>query len=88
MNKTSFRQKILLIIFGLCLCAVLLELGLRIGGFVILSLQEYRNRISLKQKGTYRILCLGESTTANEWPGPLEKILNQKDIGIKGKRGG
>ena len=65
------------------MCVVLLEIGLRIGGFVILSLQEHRNRISLKQKGTYRILCLGESTTMNQWPSPLEEILNQKDIGIK-----
>jgi len=83
MNKASFRQKIVLIIFGLCLCAVLLELGLRLGGFIFLSLQEYKNRISLKQKGTYRILCLGESTTAGQWPGPLEDALNQKDIGIR-----
>ena len=83
MNKTSFRQKIVLIIFGLCLCAALLEIGLRIGGFVILSLQEHRNKLSIRQKGTYRIICLGESTTVDQWPRPLEDILNQKDIGIK-----
>ena len=83
MKKNSFKQKIVLILFGLCLCAVLLEIGLRMGSFVILSLQEYRNQLSIRQKGEYRILCLGESTTMNQWPSPLEEILNQKNLGIK-----
>lgn len=82
MKEISIRQKIILSIFGLFLTVVLLEAGLRIGGFVYLSLQEYRNRISLKQKGRYRILCLGESTTAGgkeSYPGQLEEILNQQN---------
>jgi len=41
----------------------------------------------LKQKGAYRILCLGESTTAglgdSAYPLLLEEILNAKNIGIK-----
>lgn len=83
MKRTSFKQKISLILFGLFLCAVLLEIGLRIGGFIILSVQEYRNQLSIRQRGEYRILCLGESTTEGQWPGPLEDFLNKKDIGIK-----
>ena len=87
MNKVSVKQKIILIIFGLFLCAVLLEIGLRIGGFVFLSLQEYRNRISIKQRGTYRIMCLGGSTTAlggkDSYPSQFEEVLNQQDIRIK-----
>lgn len=86
-GKTSLKQKILLIIFGLFLCFLLLEIGLRVGGLVFLSLQEHRNRITVLQKGTYRIVCLGESTTAiggeNSYPRQLERILNQKNIGIK-----
>ena len=62
---------------------MLLEAGLRFGGFVLLSIQEYKNRQTLKQKGTYRILCLGESTTQGQWPPFLEEILNQRDIGIQ-----
>ena len=62
-------------------------MGLRIGGFIFLSLQEYRNRISARQKGVYRIMCLGESTTAiggkNSYPRQVEKILNQRDIEVK-----
>ena len=53
-----------MIIFGLFLCIVLLEIGLRIGGFIFLSQQEYKNRVTIIRKGTYRIMCFGESTTA------------------------
>ncbi len=82
-TKTSFMQKIFLFAFGLFLCAILLESGLRMGGFIFLSFQEHRNAVSVRQKGAYRILCLGESTTANTWPAILEDILNQKNIGIR-----
>jgi Tfp pilus assembly protein PilF len=87
MYKTSFKQKITLIIFGLFLCVILLEVGLRLGGFILLSLQELRNRASLMQRGEYRIMCLGESTTflggKYSYPRQLEDILNQKNMGIK-----
>ncbi|MCX5702370.1 MAG: hypothetical protein NTW64_05310, partial [Candidatus Omnitrophica bacterium] len=76
------KQKITLLLFGLSLCIVLLEAGLRLGGFIILSLQEYRNNLSIRQKGAYRIICLGESTTQNQYPPFLEEILNQRNIGI------
>ncbi len=87
-NKTlalriPLKQKIALLIFGLSLCLLLLETGLRLGGFILFSLQEHRNRVSIQQKGAYRILCLGESTTARQWPPFLEEILNQRNIGIK-----
>ena len=56
------------------------ELGLRLGGVVFLSLQEYRNVRSIMGKGEYRIMCIGESTTAfggeDSYPAQLEKILN------------
>ena len=54
------------------------------GGFVILSLQEYGNRISLKEKEGYRIMCLGESTTAgneDSYPRQLEEVLNRANMG-------
>ena len=87
MQRIFIQQKIVLVIFGLLLFVVLLEIGLRIGGFVFLSLQEYRNRISLKEQRAYRIMCLGGSTTAiggkDSYPTQLQEILNQQDIGIK-----
>ena len=82
-TKTSFWQKIALVIFGVFLSLILLEAGLRLGGFVILSLQELKNRASLMQRGEYRILCLGESTTQGQYPPLLEETLNQRNIGIK-----
>jgi hypothetical protein len=87
MYKTSFKQKIILIIFSLFLCAVLLEVGLRIGGFIFFSLQEYKNRRCLKKEGVYKSMCLGESTTALggefSFPRQLEALLNQRNAGIK-----
>lgn len=84
MNGISLRRKSALIIFGIILFAVMLEAALRLGGFVYLSLQEYRNRLSLERSGSggFRILCVGESTTAlggkNSYPALLEEILNQR----------
>lgn len=80
---TSFTQKTALVVLGIILAIIFLEVGLRLGGFVLLSMQEYRNRLSVSQPGTYRIMCLGESTTAGQYPRFLEEILNQRNIGIK-----
>lgn len=79
-QRTSLGQKFLLLIFGLILTLILLESLLRIGGWIFFSNQEKDNRLSLKRQGEYRILCLGESTTAlggeNSYPRQLESILN------------
>ncbi len=84
--KKPLKQKTILVIFELFIYLVLLEVGLRIGGGIFLSLQEYRNRVSIKQKGEYRIMCLGESITAtggkNSYPAQLEEILNERNIGL------
>jgi tetratricopeptide (TPR) repeat protein len=81
--KISFRVKISLILFGLFMFLILLEAGLRLGGFMARSVQEYRNKQSLKHKGAYRIMCVGESTTANQYPSFLKEILNQRYTGIQ-----
>jgi tetratricopeptide (TPR) repeat protein len=82
-TKTPFLQKVALITFGLLCTVLFLEAGLRVAGFVLVSIQECRNMQSTKQKGAYRILCLGESTTARQYPPFLEEILNQRNIGIQ-----
>jgi tetratricopeptide (TPR) repeat protein len=76
-------KRIAVIAGGILFTLVLLESILRLGGFIHLSIQEHRNLKSIKEKGEYRILCLGESTTMGQWPPFLEKILNKQDIGIK-----
>ena len=80
--RTAFRQKIALVLFGLFLFFVLLEVGLRLAGFIMLSMQDYRNKLSFNHTGTYKILCLGESTTQGQYPPFLEEVLNQHNIGI------
>ena len=62
-NKSTKYWKISLVFFGIFLCLVLLEIGLRIGGIVLLSMQERRNMAGFQAKDAYRIMCLGESTT-------------------------
>jgi tetratricopeptide (TPR) repeat protein len=80
---TSFLRKAALVLFGVVLFFVFLEAGLRLGGFVLLSIREYGNSQSLKQKNAYRILCLGESTTEGQYPKFLEEALNRRNIGIR-----
>jgi tetratricopeptide (TPR) repeat protein len=79
---TSLLRKAALVLFGAVLFFVLLEGGLRFGGFILSSMQESENLRSVKKKGTYRILCLGDSTTQGQYPKPLEQVLNQRNIGV------
>lgn len=83
----SLRQKVILTILGIFLTLVFLEIGLRLGAWSVLTLQEYRNKILIKQKGVYRIMCIGESTTFwggdDSYPSQLERILNASQIGVK-----
>ncbi|MBU4468464.1 MAG: tetratricopeptide repeat protein [Candidatus Omnitrophica bacterium] len=87
MKRLAIKKKVFLVTFGIFLSFILLEIGLRMGGFIFLSLQEYRNTASIKQKGEYVILCIGESTTAsggnNSYPRQLEEVLNKAGVGIK-----
>jgi len=76
-------RKAALIFTGLVFTLVFLEMCLRAAGFVSNSLHEIKNRSSISQKDSYRIMCLGESTTAKQYPSFLEEILNGRDIGIK-----
>ncbi len=82
MTKTTVLQKIGLFFFALILTLFFLEITLRLGGWAFLALQENSNRKSVNSDGEFRILCLGESTTAlggeNSYPRQLEKILNSR----------
>src|SRR5260221_9613885 len=89
MFMKRLRQKIsilgvrlILLFFGVLLSLIVLELLLRLSGVVFLTMQGFRNTMSLKGGGEYRILALGESTTAlggeDSWPSQLEKILNTR----------
>jgi len=72
-----------LVAFGFFLTVLVLEVAPRLGGFIILSLQEHRNALAMRQKGAYRIMCIGESTTQGQYPALLEQALNRSDTGIR-----
>jgi tetratricopeptide (TPR) repeat protein len=85
MPQTTLRQKILLIAGSVFFVLVLLELLMRGGGATFFFLQDMRNRASLEAKDAYRILCIGESTTAwggnDSYPSQLERILKKENPG-------
>ena len=84
-RRTNIRlhQKLGLVAFGLFLTFLILKVALRLGGFVILSLQAHQNAISMRQTGAYRIMCIGESTTQGQYPALLEQVLNGRNLGIR-----
>lgn len=81
-RKISLYKRIVFLAAGVVFALVVLELSLRLGGFIMFSVQELKNRQALRQHGTYRILCVGESTTQNQYPSFLAAILNQSGSGI------
>lgn len=90
----AFIKRFLLIIIGIFLSLIVLECGLRITGWTISSYQQYKNNKVLRNKSQYKIMCLGESTTDEQYPIQLQKILDKKypnkfsviDCGIAGTR--
>ncbi|MBN2407359.1 MAG: tetratricopeptide repeat protein [Elusimicrobia bacterium] len=82
-DKISLIKKLGLVFAGILLSMILLESGLRVGGAVYGLIKDYKYRVSAGSRGTYRIMCVGESTTADQWPPLLEEILNSRKTGIR-----
>lgn len=87
MPKITLKQKIGLILFGIALSLIIVDITFRAAGFIYLRAQENRNRRSLSKWGEYRILFLGESTTAeggeDSYPRKVGRILRERIPGIK-----
>ena len=87
----SMLKKTKNIVLWVILGVVLLELILRLCGFAWFAWNNYENRFEDSGNSYYRILCLGDSTTAdiygnqNSWPSQLEIILNNRSSGTKFK---
>ncbi|MAE29905.1 MAG: hypothetical protein CMJ87_13135 [Planctomycetes bacterium] len=79
-------RKIALVLAGTVAGLLLAEGALRAGGFAYSARQEARNERSLAEGGEYRILCVGESTTAMggdyAYPHQLERILDARELGV------
>src|ERR1700733_5330348 len=62
-----------------------LEIFLWLGGRVFLTVQDLQNRKGVQGSNIYKIMCLGDSLTAegegSAYPIQLEKYLNQKSDG-------
>ncbi len=81
LKKIFFYLFSLGIIFLLIIVA--LEFSLRGAGAVYLFIQGNKNKQSISH-GAYRILCVGESTTAlggeSAYPAQLERLLNERSL--------
>jgi len=90
-KKNLIKKRILWFLIGI----IFLEFILRFSGFVYIEIQDYKNKNPKEDineaDGAYRILCLGDSTTADlfngqgSWPEELEKILNNRSPEIRFK---
>lgn len=85
-------KKFLLILIGIILSLIILELSINLVGKTIYFYQQYKSKNLLKNKSQYTIICIGESTTANDYPIQLQQLLNEQypnkfsviDCGIEG----
>ncbi|MCX5794304.1 MAG: hypothetical protein NTY77_02255 [Elusimicrobia bacterium] len=75
------KGKLLALGVGLATACLLLEAALRLGGCARAASGRWRS--GAEAPGAYRILCLGESTTLRQYPGPLEALLNERGQGRK-----
>lgn len=82
-----FKNKIIIFLIFFVSFFLVLEIFLRLAGFVYLFGQEKRNFAALRAKGAIKVLCIGESTTA--WGGQssyleiLGDLLNQAHSELK-----
>ncbi|NLB34246.1 MAG: tetratricopeptide repeat protein [Elusimicrobia bacterium] len=71
-------RKCLAAILGAFIIFIAAEGLLRVGGLLHLKSVNKRNRGLYNEGGTINILCTGDSMTYNQYPLPLEKILNER----------
>jgi len=80
---SATQKRVLAALSGIAVCLLCAELALRAFSGLYAWRQQRANRSAALQKGSYRILCIGESTTMNQYPALLEKELNSRGGGIK-----
>lgn len=80
-NKTlrsKNKGRLLALLFGTVIGLLLLETGLRIGGTLRARLRNtvQQQAMDFRGRNNLLVLCLGESTTAGQYPAMLEEELN------------
>ncbi len=79
---SGWTQRLFAAVVGLLVLLALVEAGLRLGCVGFQALQDQRNRAALAEEGAYRILCLGDSMTAGQYPIPLRWELAERAPGL------
>ncbi|MCM2266917.1 MAG: tetratricopeptide repeat protein [Elusimicrobiales bacterium] len=79
----AILKNIGLLAAGVLASLLLAEAVLRVSGFLVMTVQERRNLAALRAKGSYRVMCLGESTTQGQYPPFLEAELNRRGGGTR-----
>jgi lysophospholipase L1-like esterase len=74
-------KKIILIFLGVFLAFAIAETVLQVSGFVIKKTHNIKQKNHLKNKKDIVILCIGESTTYNQYTVYLQTILNDNSPG-------
>jgi tetratricopeptide (TPR) repeat protein len=74
---TKIVHKLALILAGILLTLFVIEITMRFCGFVFVEAQHLRNIFRLRHRGSYVVLCLGESTTCNQYTRFLGELLNK-----------
>ncbi len=84
MIKTAFRHKTFLFLFSIAVTLLTIEAGLRAAGAFYITIRDHDNKLRLNKLNSYRILCIGESTTYleddNNYPLYLSEILNSSGL--------
>lgn len=83
------KSRILHFCIWISLYLFFLEAFLRLGGFLFLAYQDYKNHTETFSGNVYKIMCVGDSDTAeggeNSYPSQLEKILNDQKSSLRFK---
>ncbi|HOX22162.1 MAG TPA: hypothetical protein PLL10_01755, partial [Elusimicrobiales bacterium] len=86
MNRNALKPiaiKAAIALCGLLAALIIVELGIRVAGLASTQYQRHRNSKALAALGTIRVMCVGDSMTANQYPLQLEALLNQNKLGLK-----
>jgi tetratricopeptide (TPR) repeat protein len=69
------KRKLIALLLGVFTMVMMMEIVLNLIGIAVVQLQQHVNKIRVPHAATYRILCLGDSTTYMQYPVSLKKLL-------------
>lgn len=73
-------KKIIFILIGILISLIVVEISLQTVSVIIKRYKNYTNERELLKKDAITIMCIGESTTYNQYPKFLEESLKNKGV--------